>query len=212
MPSIDPEPLDATATYKLLVGSVVPRPIAWTSTVSTDGEPNLAPFSFFTVVCRKPPMFSLTIQPRTDGLTSKDTLANIRETEEFVINVVSRPLAGAMHHTSFDHPPDADEFELAGLTPIAADLVRPPRVAEAEISMECVLEHVMPLGINDTVVIGRMVRYHVSDRVYDADSGRVDLAALAPVGRVAASYAPVETIFSLAGHSAAPPPAAAHPR
>lgn len=108
---IDPDTLDPKSGYKLLIGSVVPRPIAWTSTMSAGGVLNLAPFSFFTVASRNPPMLCISIGPRTDDEPgSKDTLANIEETGEFVINIVSVPLSNAMHESSGSHSPEADEF------------------------------------------------------------------------------------------------------
>ena len=99
---IDPELLDVG--YKLLLATVVPRPIGWLSTLSRDGVANLAPFSFFTVVGRKPPVLSVTMQPRSDGVSLKDTVINIRDTGEFVTNLVTLPLAAAMHKTAFEHP------------------------------------------------------------------------------------------------------------
>jgi flavin reductase (DIM6/NTAB) family NADH-FMN oxidoreductase RutF len=193
---IDPEGLSAQEVYKLLIGSVVPRPIAWASTKSKEGVLNLAPFSFFTVVCRKPPMLSMTIQPRADQVTAKDTLQNIRDVGQYVINVVSFPLAEAMHETSEDHPPDADEFEVTGLTPAPCEVVEVPRVEEARVSMECVLERILPLGVYDHLVIGRMVRYHIRDDLLQ-ENGRVDVGGLEAVGRLAGNYTRIEKIFEL---------------
>jgi flavin reductase (DIM6/NTAB) family NADH-FMN oxidoreductase RutF len=127
---IDPEKLDPQSRYKLLIGSVVPRPIAWTSTVSREG--NLAPFSFFTVASRNPPMLCISVGPRVARPPdTKDTLTNIEETGEFVINIVSLPLSNTMHESSRNHPPEADEFEKAGLTPAPCEVVAAPRVEEA---------------------------------------------------------------------------------
>ena len=193
---IDPEDLSAHQTYKLLIGSVVPRPIAWVSSVSADGVTNLAPFSFFTVVSRRPPMLSVTIEPRSEGLP-KDTLANIRETGQYVINVVSLPLANAMHESSKDHPSEVDEVELVGLTPAPSEVVKVPRVEEARVSMECVLERILPLGsCGDNLVIGRMVRYHIRDDLLH-ENGRIDVVGLEPLGRLAGDYTTVETVFDL---------------
>jgi flavin reductase (DIM6/NTAB) family NADH-FMN oxidoreductase RutF len=147
---IDPSDLDPQSMYKLLIGSVVPRPIAWTATMSRDGVYNLAPFSFFTVASRQPPMLCISVGPPPeveDGERStKDTLSNIEETEEFVINIVSLALSNMMYESSKNHPPEADEFEKAGLTPTPCEVVKVPRVEEAGVSMECVLERVLPLG------------------------------------------------------------------
>lgn len=192
---IDPLDLDPKSVYKLLIGSVVPRPIAWTSTVSRDGVRNLAPFSFFTVASRNPPMLCISVGPRTsDEQPTKDTLDNVEDTGEFVINIVSLPLSNTMHESSKSHPPEADEFERAGLTPAPCEVVKAPRVGEAGVSMECVLDRILPLG-SDHLVIGRMVRFHVRDELYQ--NGRIDVDGLQPLGRLAGNYTKVETIFDL---------------
>ena len=193
---IDPSTLDPKNSYKLLIGSVVPRPIAWTSTLSADGIPNLAPFSFFTVASRNPPMLCISVGPRTDDEPgSKDTLANVKDTGEFVVNIVSVPLSNAMHESSGSHPPEADEFEKAGLTPAPCEVVKAPRVGEAGVSMECILDRVLELG-SDHLIIGHMVRFHVRDELY-TDNGRIDVAKLQPLGRLAGDYTKIETIFGL---------------
>ena len=195
---IDPSELDPQSSYKLLIGSVVPRPIAWTSTVSQEGVRNLAPFSFFTVASRQPPTLCISVgpPPETDGgeRATKDTLSNIEETEEFVINIVSLALSNTMHESSKNHPPEADEFEKAGLTPAPCQVVKAPRVEEAGVSMECLLDRILPLG-SDHLVIGRMVRFHVRDELYE--DGRVNVAKLQPLGRLAGNYTRIETIFDL---------------
>ncbi len=192
---IDPEEIDSRSCYKLLIGSVVPRPIAWTSTVSLEGVRNLAPFSFFTVASREPPTLCISVGPRTEGdIPTKDTLDNIRETEEFVINIVSVPLSNTMYESSMAHSPESDEFEKAGLNPAPCEMVKAPRVAEAGVSMECRLDRVLPLG-TDHLVLGRIVRFHVRDELYE--NGRIDVAKLQPLGRLAGNYTKVETIFEL---------------
>ena len=192
---IDPETLDARSRYKLLIGAVVPRPIAWTSTVSREGIRNLAPFSFFTVASRNPPMLCISVGPRAERPPdTKDTLTNVEETGEFVINIVSLPLSNTMHESSKSHPPEADEFEKAGLTPAPCEVVGAPRVAEAGVSMECVLDRVLALG-TDHLVIGKMARFHVRDELYE--DGRINVAKLRPLGRLAGNYTKVETIFDL---------------
>lgn len=192
---IDPDTLDPQRRYKLLIGSVVPRPIAWTSTVSREGVHNLAPFSFFTVASRNPPMLCINMGPRADQPPdTKDTLSNIAEMGEFVINIVSLPLSNAMYESSRTHPPKADEFEKAGLAPAPCEVVAAPRVEEAAVSMECLLDRVLQLG-TDHLVIGRMVRFHVRDELYE--NGHIDVAKLQPLGRLAGNYTKVETIFEL---------------
>ncbi len=192
---IDPADLEVQESYKLLIGSVVPRPIAWTSTVSREGTYNLAPFSFFTVASRNPPMLCISVGPRQgDGGPTKDTLDNIEASEEFVINIVSLTLSNTMHESSKNHPPETDEFEKAGLTPASCEVVGAPRVEEAGVSMECQLDRVLPLG-DDHLIIGRLVRFHVRDEIYE--DGRIDVAGLDPLGRLAGNYTRIETIFEL---------------
>jgi flavin reductase (DIM6/NTAB) family NADH-FMN oxidoreductase RutF len=193
---IDADDLDAGQAYKLLIATVVPRAIGWLSTVSTDGVPNLAPFSFFTVVGRKPPVLSISMQPKSDGVTLKDSFNNIRDTGEFVTNLVTLPLAEAMHKSAFEHPPEIDEFERVGLEKAPSVVVQAPRVALAPISMECKLDRIIPIGdMGDHVIWGRVVRFHIRDDAY-LEGGRVDTAALAPVGRLAAEYSLVDNVFS----------------
>ena len=192
---IDPSGLDPQSVYKLLIGSVVPRPIAWISTVSREGVRNLAPFSFFTVASRNPPMLCVSVGPRaSDDAPSKDTLSNVEEKGEFVINIVSLSLSNSMYESSKSHPPEADEFEKAGLTPVPCEVVGAPRVGEAGVNMECLLDRAIQLG-SDHLVIGRMVRFHVRDELYQ--NGRIDIAALDPLGRLAGNYTNIETIFEL---------------
>lgn len=192
---IDPSELDAHSIYKLLIGSVVPRPIAWVSSRSRDDVLNLAPYSFFTAVSREPPMLAISIGPRTGGEDyPKDTLTNLRESQEFVINIVSVVLGNAMQESSINYPPEIDEFERAGVTPAPCEVVNTPRVAEAGISMECTVEHMLRLGA-DYLVIGRMQRFHVDDALYS--NGRIDTQGLDPLGRMAGNYTKVETLFDL---------------
>lgn len=192
---LDPETLGPRDTYKFLIGSVVPRPIAWTSTVSGDGIHNLAPFSFYTVASRNPPTLAVSIGPRTDDQApQKDTLKNIRDTNEFVINVVSMGLANSMYESSLNHAPDADEFAAANLTPAECEAVKAPRVREALISSECALDQILPVG-GDHLVLGRVVRFHVRDDIYE--NGRVDLETLDPLGRLAGNYTKLGGVFEL---------------
>ena len=192
---IDPAELDTTSVYKLLVGAVVPRPIAWVSSRSSDGVLNLAPYSFFNVASREPPMLAISIGPRTGGEAyPKDTLTNMRETQEFVINIVSVALANAMHESAINYPPAVDEFVRAGLTPAPCEVINTPRVAEAKISMECTVEHMLRLG-SDYLVIGRMHRYHVDDALIS--DGRIDVLKLDPLARMAGNFSKIVTLFDL---------------
>jgi flavin reductase (DIM6/NTAB) family NADH-FMN oxidoreductase RutF len=140
-------------------------------------------------------MLAFSVGPRTGGEDyPKDTLTNVRESQEFVVNIVSVSLANAMHETSINHPPEVDEFVKAGLTPAACEVISTPRVAEAKISMECTLEHLLPLG-SDHLVIGRMQRYHVDDDLIS--HGRIDTLKLDPLARLAGNFSKVESMFDL---------------
>lgn len=195
-----PKSLPWKSVYKLMIGSIVPRPIGWISTLSPDGKANLAPFSYFSPAGSNPPhvMFSPSIRD-TDG-AEKDTLRNLRVTDEFVVNIVNEALADAMILTSTELPADIDEFEYANLTKSAAAVVKPPRVAESLIHLECLVTHIIDLGNqpgSGSIVIGRVVHIHVSDDVlFDGD--KIDLNALAPVGRLAgASYCRIRDVFEM---------------
>jgi flavin reductase (DIM6/NTAB) family NADH-FMN oxidoreductase RutF len=180
---------------KLVKGTVVPRPIAWVSSVGKSGIPNLAPYSYFQVISSDPIMFIISIghgaNVGKDG--DKDTLANIKETGDFVINMVSASLAPQMQKSSHIFPKDVSEFDEAGLTPSKSQLVTAPRVKEALISMECKLNRVMELG-NFNQVIGELVCYHIHDDVY-MEGDKVNYEKYDPVGRMAANYTYVRDLF-----------------
>lgn len=201
---IDPATLDHRAAYKLLNGSVVPRPIAFVSTCSPEGHRNLSPFSFFNVVCADPMALSFSVMRRGETAEKKDTLLNIEETGEFVVNVVTEEIAAAANQTSAEFARGVDEFAIAGFTPLPADVVRPCRVAESPIHMECRLLQLVDLGNrpgSGTLVIGRVVRFHVWDEIYD--QGRIDPAKFHAVGRLAgSSYARTRDTFELVRPSA----------
>jgi flavin reductase (DIM6/NTAB) family NADH-FMN oxidoreductase RutF len=179
---IDPAVTDQRAVYRLLIGSVVPRPIGWASTVNADGVPNLAPFSFFTVVCVTPPMISLTIMRKPDG-SEKHTLKNARATGEFCFNMVTLPLWEQMVDTANGFPEGVSEFAETGLTPIPSVRVKAPRVKEAPIHFECKLERVLELGPKrQALLIGEVVYIHVDPAVMTGDY--IDMRKLDPVGRL----------------------------
>jgi len=183
--TVDPQTARHIDIYKLMIGSIVPRPIALVSTVSHDGIRNLAPFSFFTGISSKPTMICFCPGPRPAGGSRKDTLENISRTKEFVVNIVSEEIAEAMNLTAGEYPPDADEFAIAGLTAIPSDLVRPPRVAESHVNMECRLYlsiefSELPGGGN--LVIGEVLRFHVDDRI--VENFKIDPDKLRAVGRM----------------------------
>ncbi len=192
---IDGSGLDALSAYKLLIGSILPRAIAWVSTVSKDGVGNIAPVSFFTAVGRKPPMVSITLQPQSDGQTLKDTFVNVRDTGEFVTNLAVLPLADRVHRSAAEFDCAVDEFEVLGLEKAPCEVVRAPRIKEAPISFECVVDRIIPVGDqHEHVVWGRVVRFHVRDDLY-LERGRIDTAALPVVGRLAAEYTLVNNVF-----------------
>lgn len=178
-----PDDLDHTEAYKLLIGLVVPRPIGWIGSLSPDGVRNVAPFSFFNAVASTPPtvLFST---GRPAG-RRKDTLNNVEATGEFTVNVVTEEVAEAMNLTSGNYPPDTDEFDVAGLTPIRGEVVAAPLVAEAKANFECRATHIIPVGRDPraaTVVIGEVVRFHVSDILLDGT--RIDQQELRAIGRM----------------------------
>ncbi len=193
----DPSKLEVKQVYKLLSGSVVPRPIAWVSTISETSELNLAPFSFFTVASRNPPMLVISVGPGVGDRegTEKDTLVNIRSQKEFVINVVPAVLGNEMQKSSENLPSAVNEFEEAGVTPIDSIVVKPKRVKEAPIHMECKLEQIIQLG-SDHLIIGRMVRYHIEEEYY-LGNYKINLDKLQPLGRLAGNYSENKEFFQL---------------
>jgi flavin reductase (DIM6/NTAB) family NADH-FMN oxidoreductase RutF len=197
MTTIDPQDLDPTSSYKLLIGSVLPRAIAWVSTESTTGVGNIAPVSFFTVVGRKPPVLSISLQPRSDGVTLKDTFVNIRDTKEFVVNIASIGQADAVHRSAYEFDTDVDEFEALGLEKAPSEIISAPRIGDAPISFECVVDRIIPMPpLPDHVVWGRVERIHIRDDLY-LPNGRVDVGALGVFGRLAGEYSLVDNIFSI---------------
>jgi len=194
---LDPRDLSHTAMYKLLIGCVVPRPIAWVSTVGEDGVHNLAPFSFFMGVCPDPPTIAFSSGPR-DG-AKKDTVRNLEHTGDFVVNVVDDAHAEQMNVTSGEYPPGVDEFTLAGLQAAPGVRVRAPRLASAPISLECRVAQIFRVGRGPhSLVLGEIVHLHVRDDLYDGATGRIDVRRLGPVGRLAGNlYTHVHDIFEM---------------
>ncbi len=183
---IDPREAGHQNIYKLLIGAVVPRPIAFVSTLSRDGIRNLAPFSFFTAVSANPPVICFCPLRRPGPDPYKDTLRNILATKEFVVNIVSEEFVDKMNACSADFPPEVDEFEASGLTPIPSDLVKPPRVAESHVQMECKLYLTIEFGElpgSGNLVLGEVVRFHVDDQYFD--DFKIDPDKLRPIGRMA---------------------------
>lgn len=195
----DPSEIGPSASYKLLTGSVIPRPIGWISTVDAHGHANLAPFSFFNAVSEDPPhvMFS-TVRP---GGRNKDTLNNVLETGEFVVNLVTEDTVEKMNGTSAPFPSEINEFEALGLTMAPSGLVRPPRVAESAVQLECRLVHRYDIGDHDTggatLLVGEVLRFHFREGIVN-DNFHVDLQKYRPVARLAGSnYAKLGEVFSI---------------
>jgi len=195
-----PENLPWTTVYKLMLGSILPRPIGWISTADGEGRPNLAPFSCFAPVCADPPHLLFCPGVRETDLQDKDTLRNVRQTGEFVVNIVTEPLARAMNVSATEFPPQVNEFEAAGLTPAPSVAIQAPRVAESPIHFECRVVQIIDLGSGPgagSVVLGRIVYLHVSDDLL-AEAGRIDLARLQPIGRLSGSaYCRVTDLFHM---------------
>jgi len=196
---VHPEQISASALYQHLIRVIAPRPISWVSTVSLSGVTNLAPFSFFTGVGAKPPSIAFCPSNRRDG-NPKDSLKNILDTGEFVINVVPFRLAEAMNLTSAELPPDESEFELTGIETAASSIVKPPRVQVSPVSLECTLMHHLALASGPggaNIVIGKIVHLHLDDAVLD-DAGRADPGLLDLIGRLGgASYCRTTERFEL---------------
>lgn len=188
---LDPGTTPAREVYRFLISAVVPRPVAFVSTVSAGGVPNLAPFSYFNAIASEPPLVAIAISDRPDD--PKDTLRNIRDTHEFVVNVVSEPLLDAMVSTAGEWPRSTSEFGPSGLTPAPSERVKPPYVAESPLQLECRLHREIPLG-NSFLVVGEVVLARVRDDVLT--EGRVDPVKLKPVGRLGGElYAPLGPVL-----------------
>lgn len=195
----DPNELEYSSVYKLLTGAIIPRPIGWISTISEDGINNLAPFSYFNAVGDDPPhvMFST----GRGNNNNKDTLNNVLATKQFVVNMVTEDLVEQMNTTAQSVPSDIDEFELAGITPIASQKIKPMRVKESPISFECELVHHYFLEDHKhggaCIIIGRIIMMHFDDNVL-LDNYKINLENYKPVSRLAGSnYAKIGELFSV---------------
>lgn len=192
---IDPSVLKHQERYKLLIGSILPRPIAFVSTLGSQG-PNVAPFSFFTGVSVDPPMVGFTSMPGPYG--PKDTLRNIEETGEFVVNIVSKSFVEKMNITAADSPMGVSEFELAGLQEKESVMVAPPAVAESKVKLECKLHKIVELGEGpNAFIIGEVVLFHIDDDIM-MDRHRISWEGLEPVGRMAGNlYSVCDNVISI---------------
>ena len=195
----NPDTLEASAIYKLLTGSVIPRPIGWISTLDNNGINNLAPFSYFNAVGEDPPhvMFS-TVRGNN---TNKDTLNNVLATHQFVVNMVTEDLAEQMNATSQSVAAAIDEFELVGLTPIASTKIKPMRVKESLITFECEMVHHYFLEDHKNggacIIIGRIVMMHIDESVL-LDNYKINMEIYKPIARLAGSnYSKMGELFSI---------------
>lgn len=175
MADLDPTTLPDRAVYRLLTSLVVPRPIAWVSTLAVDGTRNLAPHSYFNIISSSPAVVHFT----SSGV--KDTLRNVRATGEFVVNIVTAELAEVMNVTAADFPPGEDEFTWAGLDAVASKTVAPPRVASAKAALECRVHSQLTIG-NGTMVFGSVVHVVVDDDLLE--DGQVVAERLPALGRL----------------------------
>lgn len=176
--------MDPREIYKVLISTIVPRPIAWVTTLDEDGALNAAPYSFFNAMSGNPPVVCFGIGGRKPG-DAKDTGNNIRRTGEFVVNMVSDELAEAMNVTAIEFDSNVDEFHEAGITPAPAALVAPPRILESPVSFECKRLVIVDIGIDRSVVMGSVVAIHVRDDcVLDKDKFYIDTPKLDLVGRM----------------------------
>jgi flavin reductase (DIM6/NTAB) family NADH-FMN oxidoreductase RutF len=194
--SLTPGELHPREAYRLLVSIVVPRPIAWVSTLGADGSPNLAPFSFFNVVGGTPPTVMVSVGQR--GGSPKDTLRNVQETGEFVVHIANEDLAARVNLTSGEWPYHADEFEIASLTRLPSTDVRPPRLLEAPVAMECRCTQIVPVkDTHYTMILGQVLRYHIRQGLL-GPNGLVQALQLGAIARLGGDeYTAIDRTFSL---------------
>jgi flavin reductase (DIM6/NTAB) family NADH-FMN oxidoreductase RutF len=189
---IDPKALSGSEVYRLMVSSVVPRPIAFVTTTNADGTTNLAPFSYFNLVTSKPPLVSICIGQRTwDGRKQKkDTLKNLEALGEFVVNVATERLLSVVNQSSADFAPGVSELDELGLGTKASKVVSVASLSESPVNMECKVHRVVMLGDEPQVgmVVGEVVHYHADDRVWDAKQGGPDSRLLNPIARLGGTY------------------------
>ncbi len=185
--------------YKLMIGMVVPRPIAWVSTVGEDGTNNLAPYSFFNAISGDPPVICFAPSRKPAGDNKKDTLRNLESSGVFVVNIVSEHLAEAMNQSAADVPPEVDEFALAGVSVEPATMIQAPMVKEALAKMECRVRQIIPLGDRPTsgiLVLGDVLCFHFAEGL--VDNFKVDPSMLNAVGRMGGtSYCDTRHRFDL---------------
>lgn len=184
---VDGDALDTETAYRLLVGCVVPRPIAWITTVNEEGRVNAAPFSSFNYVATSPPMLAVNIARRASSGLVKDTARNIAATREFVVNVVTEHHMELMHRSAQEFAPEISEPEVLGIPLLPSLHVRAPRIACSPVQMECRLDQAVELGRGiNTLYIGEVLAFHLSEAVYDGK--RIDSVAMRPLARLGGPF------------------------
>jgi len=190
MLSIDPTKIPTKDLHQYILGAVAPRPIAFASTLSVDGVPNLAPYSFFNAFSSNPPILIFSSNRRVANNTTKDTLKNVEETGEVVINVVSHEISRQMALASIEFGPEVDEFKKAGFTPLSSERVKPYRVAESPVQMECVVDKILPLGDDGgagNLIFCKIVMMHIAEEIL-TETGRIDPHKIDLMGRMGRFY------------------------
>ncbi len=192
---IDPAHLDAEKAYRLITGIVVPRPIAWVTSLSASGVLNLAPFSAFTFVSPKPPMLAISVGRK--GGTYKDTAQNILNNEEYVVHIADSSLMNAVHESSTEHPPDVSEVDELRLSTIAGERIKVPRLVAAPIAMECRFRQCLEFGeTRSRLIVGEVLVFHIRDQLLQ--NGKIETEALDPIARIAGPrYARLGEIVTL---------------
>jgi flavin reductase (DIM6/NTAB) family NADH-FMN oxidoreductase RutF len=198
--TIDPSSQTERENYKLLTGSIIPRPIAFVTSISSEGVVNAAPFSYFNIVAANPPLISISVQRKNQGI-QKDTAKNIQTTEAFVVHISDEKNVHAINQSAANLPSDQSEVEYTGLITVASEKIKVPGIKEAAIRMECILERMITLGGKTgspacDFIIGKVVCFHISDEVYE--NGDINSVVLQPVSRLGGNqYTKLGDIFTL---------------
>lgn len=199
MLSFVPAEMADPAPYHLLTSIVAPRPIAWVSTISVEGIPNLAPYSFYNAVAGFPPTIMFSVSYRRKEPREKDTLRNVKETGEFVSHIVDEDMADAMLETAIEFSYEVNEFKMAGLKSIGSVDVQPLRLVDAPVAMECKVTQIVPVeGATNVMVLGRVLRFHIREDLYRPELGLVNTVGMKPITRLGGSseYTKIGELFS----------------
>ena len=192
---IDPAYLDPETAYRLITGVVVPRPIAWVTSLSATGVLNLAPFSAFMFVAPKPPMLAISVGRK--GNIYKDTAQNILNNEQYVVHIADSSLMNAVHESSTEHPPDVSEVDELGLATLPGERIKVPRLAAAPVAMECRFRQCLEFGeTRSRLIVGEVLVFHIRDGLLN--NGKIETEALDPIARIAGPrYAKLGEIVTL---------------